>query len=50
MNDLRESECATCGSGTRAEEWTVPDRPDGAALGGAWCDNPYCEDYLPPVS
>jgi hypothetical protein len=42
MNDLRETECAKCGSGTRTEEWSAP---DGATLVGAWCDNPYCEDY-----
>jgi hypothetical protein len=48
MNEVRETECAKCGSGTRTEEWTVPDQPEGAVLVGAWCDNPYCEDYLAP--
>jgi hypothetical protein len=43
MNDLRETECAKCGSGTRSEEWNA--QPDGEQLVAAWCDNPYCEDY-----
>ena len=48
MSDVREMECAKCGSGTRFEEWTTHAPPEGEQLVGAWCDNPYCEDYKTP--